>query len=85
MDKCCPQHAAQPAFEVSCTCPGCYLRKPVVLADAAAAEVLAFAHEQRWKDEPETFLHTVVVKDLNEVQPSLKTGSATGDREDRDG
>jgi hypothetical protein len=64
---------------------GCYLRKPVLFPDASAAELLAYAHEQRWKDEPETFLHVVVVKDLNEVLPSSNSESATGDKEGRRG
>ncbi len=64
-------------FEVSCTMVGCYLRNiPMRYADPSTAELLAYAPAQRWKDDPETFNHTVVVKDLNEVQPSKKANEA---------
>lgn len=64
-------------YEVACSMRGCYLNNyPMWYLDPAPAEMLAYAHEQRWKDDPETFNHTVVVKDLNHVQTS--NNPATG-------
>jgi hypothetical protein len=63
-------------YEVRCTNRECYLREGVLYADLAAAEVLAWAHEQRWVEDVEA--HTVVLKDLN--HPVSKPQAATGDK-----
>lgn len=65
-------------YEVRCTARDCYLRNPVPFADPAMAEVLAYAHEQRWLDAQEP--HVVILQDLNDVQPSEKPEASTGEK-----
>jgi len=39
------------AFEIKCCNRGCLLAKGYTFADVSAAELTAFAHESRWRDE----------------------------------
>lgn len=76
--------APQARFQVTCSRVDCILNKGLPFDDFAAAEFLAFAHEQRnpWDDQTQlSYRHYVDVQELNKVQPSVKPGAPTGAQE----
>lgn len=61
-------------YVVRCTARDCYLHNEARLPDVAAAEILAFAHQQRMADRDESHVVTVT----EEVQPASNTSGGTG-------
>jgi hypothetical protein len=66
------------AFEIRCCNHDCLLAKGIQVPDVATAELTAFAHESRWRDELDT-PHVVSVDLVATSNP------ATGRKEDAHG
>ncbi len=66
-------------WSVRCTCHDCYLHVEQLLPSLPVAEVMAYAHEQRWASDAAA--HVVMVKEYKPVQPSVehKTGNPSSE------
>jgi hypothetical protein len=66
-------------FKLTCQDFDCILHKPVYYPDIGHAELIAWAHESRFREIGSK--HFCDIEDLNPVQPSVNPESATGTKE----